>query len=65
MDQLAQIAQTCTEYDSIGLAQGYGVSLANVSGKEDPRCDCCLYWAQGDCDIFNNKVNNWNKQLRL
>jgi len=48
-----RIADACPEFESVGLAQGYGVSLANVSGMESPRCDNCINWAEGDCEIFH------------
>ncbi len=56
--QLVLLAENCPEFASVSLAQGYGVSLANVSGRENPRCDNCINWAQGDCDIFKASINN-------
>lgn len=54
-EELAYIADKCPEYEPITLAQGYGLSLlSNVEATVEPRCDWCLNWFGGTCDIFKD-----------
>ncbi|WP_027340324.1 hypothetical protein [Halonatronum saccharophilum] len=50
---LEKIAQRCPEYEGIAVAQNYGSSiLNNLESLEDKKCDLCVNWYEGDCDIF-------------
>lgn len=47
------IARDCEEYEAITAAQGYGYSLLNnVKALEYPRCDWCVNWYGGTCEIY-------------
>ncbi|MDK2824644.1 MAG: hypothetical protein PWQ67_2133 [Clostridia bacterium] len=48
-----RIAYSCPKYESILQAQGFGISLANMSSRPfGPRCDQCVHWNGGSCELF-------------
>lgn len=47
-----KIAYSCPKWESIQQAQGYGISLANSSRPSGPRCDQCVHWSGGTCELF-------------
>ncbi len=50
---LHRIASHCTEYEPISAAQGYGISWLNTAmSGEEPRCDWCVYWREGNCNVY-------------
>lgn len=52
---LANIAEECSEYESLANAQ-FGLSLSNLTGTEEPRCDYCVHWLGGTCHIFLSEL---------
>ncbi|MFZ7101710.1 MAG: hypothetical protein ACOWWO_03500 [Peptococcaceae bacterium] len=50
--QYKRIAYSCPKYESIQQAQGYGLSLANLSKPTGPRCEHCIHWNSGSCELF-------------
>jgi len=58
--QLAGIARECQEFEHIICAMGYGYSLLNVSEEDyHRRCDDCVHWLSGTCNIFQDEIHNW------
>ncbi|SJZ58937.1 hypothetical protein [Selenihalanaerobacter shriftii] len=50
---LHQVAGKCPEYESITVAQGYGISfLGNLESLTEAQCDLCVNWDDSHCDIF-------------
>ena len=47
-----KIAGSCPKWETMQGANGYGVSLANSSRPHGPRCDQCVHWFGGSCEIF-------------
>ena len=47
-----KIANSCPKFESIQLANGFGLSLANASMPGGPRCDQCIHWQGGTCELF-------------
>lgn len=52
---LANIAGECQEYESVANAL-FGLSLSNVTGDEEPRCDYCVNWLGSTCNIFRSEL---------
>ncbi|GAB6137733.1 hypothetical protein [Halanaerobaculum tunisiense] len=51
---LQQVAQHCSEYEPIAIAQGFGISwLNNPESLDQEACDLCINWQDGTCDIFH------------
>ncbi|MGE5577034.1 MAG: hypothetical protein ACM3TT_07555 [Syntrophothermus sp.] len=54
---LEEIAVECNEYEPIAEAQAYGISfLNNLESVDHPRCDQCLHWQDGQCEIFRREI---------
>ncbi|MDA8210999.1 MAG: hypothetical protein M0021_03870 [Clostridia bacterium] len=52
-DVLTSVAEKCPDYEAITAAQGYGISLlGNVEATVHPRCDWCINWHGGSCEIY-------------
>ncbi len=47
--QLQSVAQSCPEYTYIGNLRG-GLSALLIENK-DVRCDTCIHWENGKCNI--------------
>lgn len=57
-DSLASVAEKCEDYEAITAAQGYGISLlGNVEATVHPRCDWCINWQGGCCEIYRELAN--------
>jgi len=55
--ELKSIADECHEFEHIITVMGYGYSLLNVSSDDFVRrCNDCVNWQGGDCEIFRNTV---------
>jgi hypothetical protein len=55
LEMLTNVAQECQEYESVANAQ-FGLSLSNLTGDEEPRCDYCLHWLGSTCHIFRSEL---------
>lgn len=54
---LEAIAVECNEYEPVAEAQAYGISfLNNLESVDHPRCDQCLHWQNGQCEIFRREM---------
>lgn len=52
-DALTSLAKNCSDYEAITAAQGYGISLLdNVKATIHHRCDWCINWHGGSCEIY-------------
>lgn len=58
-EKLSEIAQNCRKYLPITEVQGYGISmLNNLAAVDFPRCDWCIHWLGGSCDIFEDEIKH-------
>ena len=55
-----RIAGSFPKYEAIQEANGFGISLASSSRPHGPRCDQCVHWYGGSCEIFLAKGNKHN-----
>ena len=57
IEQLREIAEECREFEHVINAMGYGFSLLNESDKTFVRrCDECVNWQDGYCQIFAKEI---------
>lgn len=52
---LKNVATECQEFESVANAL-FGLSLTNLSGNEEPRCDYCVHWLGSTCHIFRSEL---------
>lgn len=51
-----RIASKCPYYESVRSARGLEMGLME-SRDLSPRCDHCVFWLGGSCDLFLAKGN--------
>lgn len=60
LEQFRSIAAECQAFEHVIAAMGYGYSLLNVSEKNfEARCDYCVNWQGGHCDIYRRELIQW------
>jgi len=56
---LIDVAEGCQAFEHIITAMGYGYSLLNVSSEDFVRrCNDCVNWQEGDCEIFQSEIHS-------
>ncbi|MGF7186717.1 hypothetical protein GGQ84_002848 [Desulfitispora alkaliphila] len=53
---LKNVATECSMFESIAQVQGFGASIAALSGDEQPQCDNCVHWLASTCSIFRSEL---------
>ncbi|WP_018249648.1 hypothetical protein [Orenia marismortui] len=58
---LKTVADNCPEYEAITIAQNYGASiLNNLEALEKAKCNLCVNWQDGNCDIFQKHHHKYS-----